>query len=296
MGSEEEKPEISPDMAKAMKDRLRLAENMEKIKHKLVIMSGKGGVGKSTIAANLACILAKNNRVGLLDADITGPDIPMIMGIEGLSPRVVDNRIEPIGGPLGIKVISMGQLLPSRDAAVVWRGPMKMAALRQFLSDVIWGSLDYLIIDLPPGTSDEPLSIAQEIPEATGAIIITTPQELSLLDVRKSINFSNAVKLHVLGIIENMSGFTCPKCGYQVSLFKKGGGKKAAKEMKIPFLGSIPIDQDVVVGGDAGKPFVLENPDSETNKAFMKVVKKIEKEIANIKQKPKFKPVGSQEA
>ncbi len=293
MGSEEEKPEISPDMARAMRDRLRLAENMDKIKHKLVVMSGKGGVGKSTIAANLACVLAKEYRVGLLDADITGPDIPMVMGLEGLSPRIVDNQIEPIGGPLGIKVISMGQLLPSRDAAVVWRGPMKMAALKQLLSDVKWGSLDYLIIDLPPGTSDEPLSIAQEIQGSAGAVIVTTPQELSLLDVRKSINFANAVKLQVLGIIENMSGYTCPKCGHQVSLFKKGGGRKAAKEIGIPYLGSIPIDQDVVVGGDSGKPFVLEKPNSKTTKAFQKVVKKIEQEAMNIQVKPAFKPVGT---
>ena len=293
MPKETEKSEISPEMARAMKDRLRLSEAMGMIKHKLVVMSGKGGVGKSTIAANLACALAKNAKVGLLDADITGPDIPMVMGVEGKVPRVVKNKIEPVEGPLGIKIISMGHVLPSSEAPVIWRGPLKMAALRQFLVDVNWGDLDYLIIDLPPGTSDEPLSIAQDIPDSEGAIIVTTPQQLSLLDVNKSISFARAVKLPVLGIVENMSGYTCPKCGNHEDLFKSGGGKRAAEGLDIPFLGSIPIDPSIVLGGDSGKPFVLEHPDSPATKAFESVVEKVVKEVEKRKPRPKFKPVGT---
>ena len=293
MPKETEKSEISPEMARAMKDRLRLSEAMGMIKHKLVVMSGKGGVGKSTVAANLACALAKNAKVGLLDADITGPDIPMVMGVEGKVPRVVKNKIEPVEGPLGIKIISMGHVLPSSEAPVIWRGPLKMAALRQFLVDVNWGDLDYLIIDLPPGTSDEPLSIAQDIPDSEGAIIVTTPQQLSLLDVNKSISFARAVKLPVLGIVENMSGYTCPKCGNHEDLFKSGGGKRAAEGLDIPFLGSIPIDPSIVLGGDSGKPFVLEHPDSPATKAFESVVEKVVKEVEKRKPRPKFKPVGT---
>lgn len=293
MPKEAEKKEISPEMAKAMQDRLRLSEAMGKIKHKLVVMSGKGGVGKSTVAANLACALAKNGKVGLLDADITGPDIPMIMGVEGIAPRVVKDRIEPIEGPLGIRIISMGHILPAREAPVIWRGPLKMMALRQFLADVNWGDLDYLIIDLPPGTSDEPLSIAQDIPDSEGAIIVTTPQQLSLLDVYKSISFAKAVKLPVLGIVENMSGYTCPKCGNHEDLFKSGGGKKAAEELGIPFLGSVPIDPSIVVGGDSGKPFLLEHPDSPATKAFETIVENIIMEVSKHKLKQRFKPVGT---
>jgi len=293
MSKEAEKREISPEMARAMQDRLRLSEAMRLIKHKVVVMSGKGGVGKSTVAANLACALARNAKVGLLDADITGPDIPMVMGVEGKVPRVVKNKIEPIEGPLGIKIISMGHVLPSSEAPVIWRGPLKMAALRQFLVDVNWGGLDYLIIDLPPGTSDEPLSIAQDIPDSEGAIIVTTPQQLSLLDVNKSISFARAVKLPVLGIVENMSGYTCPKCGHHEDLFKSGGGKRAADGLDIPFLGSIPIDPSIVLGGDSGKPFVLEHPNSPATKAFEKIVEKVVGEVEKHKPKPKFKPVGT---
>ena len=293
MPENEKQKEISPEMAKAMREKLRLSENMEKIKHKLVVMSGKGGVGKSTLAVNLACVLAKNHKVGLLDADITGPDIPMLMGVEDSGPHIVDNMIEPIQGLLGIKMISMGHIIKDKETPVIWRGPLKMIALRQFLSDVNWGELDYLVIDLPPGTSDEPLSIAQEISGSSGTIIITTPQELSLLDVRKSISFSMAVKLPVIGIVENMSGYTCPQCGHHEPLFKTGGGKRAANELGIPFLGSIPIDPSIVIGGDAGKPFVIENPDSEATKALKKIVENIEYELKKIKPKPKFKPVGT---
>jgi len=292
MADEKDKSKISPEMAKAMRDRLRMVEVSKNIKHKIVVMSGKGGVGKSTVAAGLACVFARDSKAGILDADVTGPDIPMIMGVENVSPKAGKDWLEPVEGPLGIKIISMEQLLPDRDAAVIWRGPLKIQALRQMLVYVNWGELDYLVIDLPPGTSDEPLSIAQEIPDVDGAVVVTTPQELSLLDVRKSINFAKAVKMRVLGVVENMSGYTCPGCGHHEALFKIGGGKQMAEKLGIPFLGSIPIDPSIVIGGDSGKPFVIERPDSPATKAFETIVENLRKELGSVERKPKFKPVG----
>jgi ATP-binding protein involved in chromosome partitioning len=292
MADEKEQSEISPEMAKSMRDRLRVIEVSKKIKHKIVVMSGKGGVGKSTVAAGLACVFARNGKAGILDADVTGPDIPMIMGVEHSAPKAGKDLLEPVEGPLGIRIISMQHLLPEKDAAVIWRGPLKIQALRQMLVYVNWGELDYLVIDLPPGTSDEPLSIAQDIPDVDGAVVVTTPQELSLLDVRKSINFAKAVDMRVLGVIENMSGYTCPKCGHKEALFKTGGGKRMAEKLGIPFLGSIPMDPSVVIGGDAGKPFVLEHPDSPATKAFESIVDNLKKELAKVQHTPKFKPVG----
>jgi len=269
---------IPPHIMAAMRERMKMAQRMSKVKHKIVVMSGKGGVGKTTLAANLAVVLAENGTVGLVDADVTGPDIPKIMGVEDAQVKVTDTGMEPTVGPKGVKVISMAQLV-DRDTAVVWRGPLKIKALKQMLSDVEWGELDYLVIDLPPGTSDEPLSIAQEIPDADGAIVVTTPQEVSLLDVRKSINFAKAVNLRVLGIIENMSGFVCPHCGKSVDVFKLGGGEAAAKELGLPFLGRIPLDPRIVVGGDSGKPFVIEEPNSEAAKAFHGIVENLKAQL-----------------
>ena len=292
MAEEQEQSKISPEMAKAMRDRLRMTEVSKNIKHKIVVMSSKGGVGKSTVAAGLACVFARDSKAGILDADVTGPDIPMIMGVENVTPKAGKDWLEPVEGALGIKVMSMAQLLPDKDAAVIWRGPLKIQALRQMLVYVNWGALDYLVIDLPPGTSDEPLSIAQEIPDVDGAVVVTTPQELSLLDVRKSINFAKAVKMRVLGVVENMSGYTCPKCGHHEALFKSGGGQKMAEKLGIPFLGGIPIDPAIVIGGDAGKPFVLERPDSPAAKAFESIVENLKREMGRVERKPKFKPVG----
>jgi len=289
----EKPPEIPPEAAKAMREKLKMVEAAKRIKHKIVVMSGKGGVGKSTVAAGLACALARGSKVGILDADVTGPDIPLVMGVDDKVPKGSEEAIQPVEGPLGIKIISMAQLLPDKDAAVIWRGPMKIQVLRQIITFVDWGDLDYLVIDLPPGTSDEPLSISQEIPDIDGAVIVTTPQELSLLDVRKSINFAKAVKMRILGVVENMSGYTCPECGHKEPLFKTGGGKKMAEQLGIPFLGSIPIDPSIVTGGDAGKPFVLENPDSEATKAFEVIVENLKSEVARIAPKAKFKPVGT---
>ena len=270
-----QQPAIPPHIMAAMQERMRMAQAMNKIKHKIVVMSGKGGVGKSTVAVNLAVTFAKEARVGIVDADVTGPDVPKILGVE--NSRIVpgEKGLEPVSAVLDVKVASMQLVLGDRDTPVIWRGPLKIKALKQMLMDVRWGELDYLIIDLPPGTSDEPLSIAQEIPDADGAVVVTTPQDVALLDVRKSIMFARAVKLPVIGIIENMSGMICPHCGKEVDVFKKGGGEVAARELGLPFLGRIPLDPRIVVGGDAGKPFVLEHPDSPAAKAFAGIVEGI---------------------
>jgi len=270
-----QQPAIPPHIMAAMQERMRMAQAMTKIKHKIVVMSGKGGVGKTTVAVNLAVTLAKEARVGIVDADVTGPDVPKILGVEHVQVTPTEAGLEPAVGVLDIKAISMQLVLGDRDTPVIWRGPLKIKALKQMLTDVKWGELDYLVIDLPPGTSDEPLSIAQEIPDADGAVVVTTPQDVSLLDVRKSIMFARAVNLPVIGIIENMSGMVCPHCGKEVEVFKKGGGEAAAKELDLPFLGRIPLDPRIVVGGDAGRPFVLEHPDSPAAKAFAHIVEEI---------------------
>jgi len=217
--------------------------------------------------------------VGIVDADVTGPDVPKILGVERAAVVPTEAGLEPAEGVLGVKAISMALVLQDRDTPVIWRGPLKIKALKQMLMDVAWGDLDYLVIDLPPGTSDEPLSIAQEIPDADGAVVVTTPQDVSLLDVRKSIAFAKAVNLPVLGIIENMSGLVCPHCGKDIDVFKKGGGETAAKELGLPFLGRIPLDPRIVVGGDAGKPFVLEHPDSPAAEAFGLIARKIQERL-----------------
>ena len=231
-------------------------DRMAKIKHKIIIASGKGGVGKSTVSVNLARALQlKGMRVGILDADITGPDIPKLLGIEDARLMQGQEGIEPAKAD-GIKAASMALILTSRDSPVVWRGPMKMAAIKQFIQDVNWGDLDFLLVDLPPGTSDEPLSVVQLIPELAGAIIVTTPQEVALLDSRKAVNMVRAMKLPVLGIVENMSGLICPHCGDSISIFGAGGGERMAEEMDVPFLGAIPIDPKVCALGDSGMTFV----------------------------------------
>jgi len=246
---------------------------MGRIKHKIVVGSGKGGVGKSTVAVNLAIALKhRGYRVGILDADITGPNIPKLIGIENQQITAGREGIEPANAD-GVKVISMALLLESRDSAVVWRGPMKMAALKQFLSEVNWGDLDFLLVDLPPGTSDEPISIVQLIPELDGAIIVTTPQEVALLDSRKSVNMFLMMDVPVLGIVENMSGMRCPHCGEVIDVFNKGDVERAAKELGVEFLGSIPLDTEIGRLGDKGVAF--EGRDTEAGKAFDRIVSKI---------------------
>jgi ATP-binding protein involved in chromosome partitioning len=260
------------------------AKNLEEIKHRLVVMSGKGGVGKSTVASNLALALSlQGYKVGLLDADIHGPSIPKMLGIEDRKITGGDDGLSPVLALPNLKVTSIGFLLRDQDSPVIWRGPLKMRALQQFLEEVSWGELDFLIVDLPPGTGDEPLSIAQLMPESD-AIIVTTPQNVALLSVRKSINFAKTLKMQVVGIIENMSGLVCPHCGRKIDLFKTGGGEKAARDFLIPFLGKIPIDPKIVEEGDNGAPFVLSQKDSPAAKAFDEIVQKIEKRYRLIRK------------
>ncbi len=254
----------------------RADERMKKIKNKLLVLSGKGGVGKSTVAVNLAWSLSQNGmKVGILDVDIHGPNVPKMLGIEDARLMSSGETIEPV--PIGnnLKVISIAFLLSSSDAPVIWRGPLKMVAIRQFLSDVNWGELDYLVIDAPPGTGDEPLSVCQLIKDITGAIIVTTPQEISLLDVRKSISFIKQLNVPLAGIIENMSGFVCPHCGKTTDIFKTGGGKRIANELNIPFLGSIPLESDIVKASDEGNPFMNLDSKIESKKRFEEIVSKI---------------------
>ncbi len=253
----------------------KVTQTLAKIKNRLLVFSGKGGVGKSTVAANLALATAlKKLKVGLMDVDIHGPDLAKILGVEDKKLDISPQGIKAVEVNENLKLISMSFLLQDPNLPVIWRGPMKMKAIQQFLSDVDWGELDWLIIDSPPGTGDEPLSVAQLIP-ATGAVVVTTPQEVSLLDSRKAVAFAQRLNLKILGIIENMSGMICPHCGERIDIFKEGGGKRAAMELGIPFLGKIPFDPQIVVSGDEGKPFIADNPDSEASRAFMDIVEKI---------------------
>jgi len=277
MAEDLEARQIPPHIMAAMQERMKMAQRMAKVKHKIVVMSGKGGVGKTSVAVNLAVALADGATVGIVDADVTGPDVPKMLGVEHLPVESGPEGLEPVVGPRGVKAMSMAQVLAERDTAVVWRGPLKIKALKQMLMDTHWGELDYLVVDLPPGTSDEPLSVAQELPDADGAVVVTTPQEVALLDVRKSIAFAQAVNLPVLGIVENMSGMDCPHCGKNIDVFRRGGGEAAAKQLGLPFLGRLPFDPRIVLGGDAGKPFVLELPDSEAAKAFRAIAAEVKR-------------------
>jgi ATP-binding protein involved in chromosome partitioning len=265
------KGEINEDQEQTLKIR------MGKIKHKVAVISGKGGVGKSTVAVNLAIAFALNGyRVGILDADMHGPSIPKMLGLSGNRLKVGPPGIFPAIGPFDIRVVSIDFLLPDENTPVIWRGPLKMAAIRQFLSDVVWGELDLLLIDLPPGTGDESLSIAQLLPEMDGVIIVTIPSEISQIVVKKAVNFAKTLGLPIIGVIENMSGFICPNCGAKIDIFQSGGGERMADEMGILFLGRIPIDQKICESSDRGKPFISEYSSSPSSKAFMEITRKIE--------------------
>jgi ATP-binding protein involved in chromosome partitioning len=269
----------------------RLKVRTSKIKHKIAVISGKGGVGKSTVTVNLAMAFALHgyaNNVGVLDADITGPCVPKIIGLHGRSLQAGPPGVFPAMGPMGIKVVSMDFLLPSEEAPVIWRGPLKMRAISQFLSDIVWGDLEFLFIDLPPGTGDEPLSIMQLIPEMDGVVIVTIPSEVSQIVVKKAVTFSRKLNIPVIGIIENMSGFVCPKCGAEINIFKTGGGEKIAKDLMTPFLGKIPIDPQICEDSDKGVPFIIEHKDSPASKAFMEIVKKVEAFLKAEKSDPKM--------
>ncbi|MDQ7838727.1 MAG: Mrp/NBP35 family ATP-binding protein [Thermodesulfobacteriota bacterium] len=262
------------DAALAVQDEM-IRDSLGKIKNILLVMSGKGGVGKSTVATNLAVGLSQSGyKVGLMDVDLHGPNIPRMLGVTGQPENLPGHRVGPVRYSNNLGIISIESVMSDKDQAVIWRGPVKISAIRQFLSDVEWGEMDYLIVDAPPGTGDEPLTVAQTIPEAR-AVIVTTPQEVSLADVRKSINFCREVKLEILGIVENMSGQKCPQCGHEISLFKSGGGERTARDMGIPFLGKIPIDPAVVTAGDAGKPYVLNTDNGVAAKAFKELIDKI---------------------
>ena len=254
-------------------EREALAERLDRIGHKILVLSGKGGVGKSTVAANLAVSLARQGlRTGLLDIDLHGPSIPKLLRLEGQGMASDGQTIEPADFNDHLKVVSIGFLLQSPDDAVIWRGPLKMGVIKQFIKDVNWGELDYLVVDSPPGTGDEPLSICQLVPDADGAVIVTTPQAVAIADVRKCITFCGKLNLPVLGVVENMSGFLCPHCGERTDLFGSGGGERMAGEMGVPFLGRVPLDPQVVASGDAGQPFAADPSAGPTAQAFADIV------------------------
>ncbi|SDF54494.1 ATP-binding protein involved in chromosome partitioning [Methanolobus vulcani] len=255
----------------------KLVRNMRAIKKKIMVMSGKGGVGKSTVAANLAARLAeRGHRVGLLDADIHGPSIPKMFGIEDTRPEVDENGIVPISVTENLVVMSVALLLEDKDAPVIWRGPAKMAAIKQFLEDVSWGKLDYLIVDLPPGTGDEPLSIAQLIEKMEGAVVVTTPQDVALVSVRKSIKFAEILKVPVIGIVENMAGIICPHCDEKIDIFGRGGVEKAATDFNVPILGELPMDPKIAEIEDSGKVYSDINEEMLWGKEFASIVDSVE--------------------
>ena len=250
----------------------RIKESLKNIGRKIAILSGKGGVGKTTVAVNLAYSLAsKGFKVGLLDADLHGPNVAKMLGIEGIPVSGKENEIEPIEVEKNLKAFSLA-LAVGKDIPVIWRGPLKTMAIKQLIGEVRWGNLDFLIVDLPPGTGDEALTVAQTI-EKSEAIIVTTPQDVALLDSRRAVNFARQLRMRILGIIENMSGFKCPRCGKEIDLFKVGGGERAARELGVKFLGRIPIDVDIVKSSDVGRPFVQEN--SSLRKIFLEIVEKV---------------------
>jgi ATP-binding protein involved in chromosome partitioning len=259
----------------AFEERRRLQERLSRIRHKIIVLSGKGGVGKSTVAVNLAVALAMSGRkVGLLDVDIHGPSVPTLLGLEG-------RRLDMEGGALvpvdvaGLKVLSLGFFLQSPDDAVIWRGPIKMGVIKQFLADVAWGDLDFLIVDSPPGTGDEPLSVCQLLGKLDGALIVTTPQKLAAVDVRKAITFCRQLGVPVLGVVENMSGFACPRCGEVTQILRTGGGERIAVDMNVPFLGSIPLDPMIAESGDNGTAFIDHYADSPTAAIMRKIIEPI---------------------
>ena len=286
-----------------MQRKMRISKMDESIKHKIMVLSGKGGVGKSTVATGLALSLARQGKkVGLMDIDITGPNVPKMLGLEQADLNVEEGQIHPADGPSGLKVISMAFLLEDPDKPVIWRGPIKLGAIQQFIGDVAWGELDTLIIDFPPGTSDEPLTVSQSLPGIDGVVIVTTPQEVALLDSRKSINFAKTISVPVLGVVENMRGYTLrgtstPNSKISVmgpggvpiechsdedgnwdmtlDVFKSGGGEEASKEMGVPFLGSLPFDPGIVRGGDDGVHRIIAEPEGETARAFETIVESV---------------------
>ena len=257
-----------------------MTNKLSMIKRRLVVMSGKGGVGKTTVSVNLAVALARlGKKVGLFDADVHGPNVPKMLGIDGLVPGMGPNGLIPVVAQENLNVISMAFMIENPDTPVVWRGPMKHSLFQQFISDVDWGPLDYLIVDLPPGTGDEPLSIAQLLGKPLWAIIVTTPQDVALLDSRKSVVFAQTLEMKVLGIVENMSGLACPHCGGSIDLFKRGGGVRSATELGVPLLGVIPIDPQIVIAGDSGRTVEKVSPEGPSALSFAELGEKVQAAI-----------------
>ncbi len=251
------------------------------VKHTIMVMSGKGGVGKSTVSVNLSVTLAKKYKVGLIDADINGPDDPKMLGVSDAEVTANDKGIVPVPSKYGVDVISMAFLLPNEETAVIWRGALRHKAIQQFLEEVDWGERDFILMDMPPGTGDEALTVAQVVPEVEGVLIVVTPQDVALLDAKKAINFAAQLKLPVLGIVENMSGFVCPHCGETVDIFKRGGGEAAAKKYGVPFLGRIPLTPEVVENSDNGIP------SSTANEAITKAFDEITDKMIEVIEKKK---------
>ncbi|HPC67715.1 MAG TPA: iron-sulfur cluster carrier protein MrpORP, partial [Syntrophorhabdaceae bacterium] len=253
-----------------------LQNKLDKIRHTFIVLSGKGGVGKSTVAVNLALSLSlRGMRTGILDVDIHGPSVPKLLGLTGMRVGVSGEEIIPLELYGHIKVVSMGLLISGNEQAVIWRGPLKASVIRQFVQNVAWGELDALVVDCPPGTGDEPLSIAQLVGKKASAIIVTTPQLVATIDVEKCITFCRQLELPIAGIIENMSGFVCPHCGKEVDIFSSGGGQNLAMAYNIPFLGSIPLDPDIVKSGDAEQPYIYLYSQTKTAQRFDEIVDRI---------------------
>ncbi len=254
--------------------------SLARIKNKIIVMSGKGGVGKSSVSVNLAIALAgKGLRIGLMDVDVHGPDIPRMLGLSGMMAANANRKLDPMRFSDNLSAVSIESLMPNKDDAIIWRGPVKHGAIRQFIGEVEWGDLDYLIIDSPPGTGDEPLTVAQLIKDAR-AVVVTTPQEIALADVRKSINFCRTVKMEILGLVENMSGYTCPHCGKEVAIFGSGGGERTAALAGLKLLGRIPFDPKLVKCGDAGISYLHQYPDSAVSRAFVEIAEQISHLVA----------------
>ncbi|QLA19934.1 Mrp/NBP35 family ATP-binding protein [Desulfolutivibrio sulfoxidireducens] len=256
------------EVAESLRDVL-ITSTLEKIRYKIFVMSGKGGVGKSSVAVNMACALSMRGfRVGILDVDIHGPSVPRMLGLTGTLEVEQGPVIKPKKFSDTLFVVSMQSLLTDPDQAVLWRGPMKTSAIRQFISDVDWGELDFLVIDSPPGTGDEHMTVLKTIPDAL-CLVVTTPQEVSLADVRKAVNFLQYAQANILGVVENMSGLICPHCHKEIELFKKGGGRLLAEKYGLSFLGAVPLDPVTVLAGDIGKPVVMLDEDTPVKRAFL---------------------------
>ena len=265
--------------AKQRQEDAAIKASLAKIKHKIFVLSGKGGVGKSSVSANLAAKLSKKGyKTGLMDVDVHGPSIAGMLGLTELLEISKDQLLIPKLVNGNLKVVSVQALMQDKDQAIIWRGPAKTGMIKQFISSVDWGELDFLIIDAPPGTGDEPLTVVQAIPEALG-VVVTTPQEVALADIRKSISFCKTVHLKTLGIVENMAGFKCPHCNEPIDLFSSGGGVKTAKSSGLEFLGSLPFDTQVVASGDSGVPMMFQDKETEFTKAFDTIVENILKQL-----------------